>query len=151
MVSILQPVIPYVDPKQQYTAVESNQAIEVFFKQIKELMGLQGYPQKRIARLVEVFSEVILLRARRENSQIEMFEYSNCNLRLTISMWERILERFMKEADETIKQLVVKDRELPDFDLFQKFQKILKSNSQLRGIFDELILFCKVKKYTECD
>lgn len=80
-----------------------------------------------------------------------MFEYNNCNLRLTISMWERILERFIKEAQETITSVGQKENQRPEIGMFSKYQKILKSNSQLRGIFDELILFCKIKKYTECD
>jgi hypothetical protein len=66
-------------------------------------------------------------------------------------MWENILDTFVKEAYVIIKSLRGKITGLPQFVTYQKYQKMLKSHSYLRGIYDELIRFCKIKKYTECD
>ena len=123
----------------------------MFLESIKSLRKIPGYNQRRTVNIIEILSDIILIRARRENGQVEMFDYNNCNLRLRLTMWENILDTFVKEAYVIIKSLRGKITGLPQFVTYQKYQKMLKSHSYLRGIYDELIRFCKIKKYTECD
>lgn len=150
-IQILTPLLPYVANNDNYTPQETKQASELFIISLKGLFGLETYNQGRTLRLIQIMSDIIVTRAMKANRNFDIFDYDDCNLRLRLSMWFDIMKNFMSKAYKIVDELRGKAKPLPDVVKYQSFKKKLSTATYLRGIYDELIRFCKLKRHVECD
>jgi hypothetical protein len=152
---LLETITSYTDQNRELSSAQIDSSIKEVIECFKELIkpdkdSHKPYEKARLARLIEIYAERLFKEAHKENSQIDLFDYENCNMRLKLSMWKDILERYMVQSQEIAS--------IHNFEVgsifegpYSDYMKKLSSASYLRGIYDELIRFCKYYNLKECD
>lgn len=152
VIDIIKPLIPYVNAENENSPAETKTATELFIIALKSLFDLKDeYNQSRTLRIIQIMSDLILERAQLANSKLDLFEYENYNLRLRLSMWQEIMKTFISKAWKIVEALRGKAKPLPEVVKYQTFLKKISAANYLRGIYDELIRFCRLKRHVECD
>ena len=154
-VSTLSRISTYTDPSKEHTSSQVDNSIREVVGCFRDLLTpksshLQPYSKQRAEKLVKVYADKLYKEAHKENSQIDLFDYENCNLRLKLSMWKDILKKYETECQELALSTGI-NVEATFTGHYQDYIKKLHSANYLRGIYDELIRYCKYFNVAECD
>lgn len=109
---------------------------------------MKGYSTQRTHKLIKIYADKLFQEAHKENSQIDLFDYENCNLRLKLAMWKDILKTFQTESEQLATTFDFKVEDI-FLGVYTEYIKKLASANYLRGIFDELIRYSKYYNMTE--
>ena len=153
--NLLESIISYTDPSKELTSAQIDSSIKEVIECFQELIQPEratdkAYDSKRLVRLVEIYADRLYKEAHKENSQIDLFDYENCNMRLKLSMWKDILSRYMARVEEMATKHTF-DVSMIFEGPYSDYIKKLNSANYLRGIYDELIRYCKYFNLKECD
>jgi len=146
-------IVSYTDPSKELTGAQVDSSIKEVVSCFRDLLKPQegrGIPQDRALHLIQLYADKLFREAHKENSQLDLFDYENCNLRLKLALWKDILKQYQVEIEELAKEFKLNVE--PIFSgAYSDYIKKLTSANYLRGIYDELIRFCKYHNLTECD
>lgn len=152
---LLETIISYTDSSKELTSAQIDSSIKEVIDCFEDLIqpekpGEKAYDTKRLVRLVEIYADRLYREAHKENSQIDLFDYENCNMRLKLSMWKDILTRYMTQVQDMATKHRFEVEEIFE-GAYSDYIKKLSSANYLRGIYDELIRYCKYFNLKECD
>lgn len=152
---LLDSISSYTDPTKHFNGAQLSSSIKEVIECFTELVqpqkpGVIPYEKKRLQRLIEIYAERLYKEAHKENSQIDLFDYENCNMRLKLSMWKEILANYMEMIGEMSNKLSLSSAATFE-GAYSDYIKKLSTANYLRGIYDELIRYCKYFNLKECD
>jgi hypothetical protein len=145
----------YTDPTKNLNGAQLGSSIKEIIECFTELVqptkaGTLPYEKTRVQKLIEIYAEKLYKEAHKENSQIDLFDYENCNMRLKLSMWKDILANYMDQIAEMSTKLSISSSVIFE-GAYSDYIKKLGTANYLRGIYDELIRYCKYFDLKECD
>ena len=146
-------VVSYTDPSKELSGAQIDSSIKEIvncFKDLLQPVAGKNFDHTRLLHLIKMYADKLFYEAHKENSQLDLFDYENCNLRLKLSLWKDILRQYQTEV-EAMASLFQLNVESIFSGYYSDYIKKLTSANYLRGIYDELIRFCKYQNYTECD
>ena len=107
---------------------------------------------QRSMNLLDIISNMLLHKARVDNDHQDMFDIDNTNMRLRMCMWKKLMDKYVKYVDNRSK-IFPNEKSLikPDLSSYGDHVKKLTAAIYLRGIFDELVRFCKIKSDSDTE
>ena len=103
--TVISRIATYTDPTKEHSSSQMDNSVSEVVSSFKDLLapnaqGKSLYPRERVERLIKIYADRLFKEAQNENSQIDLFDYENCNLRLKLSMWKDILKKYQTEVED---------------------------------------------------
>ena len=153
MIAALSKVAAYTDPTKQLNSAQIDSSISEivdFFRDMLELTKTSPKMKVRVARLIEIYAERLYQQAQNDNSQIDLFDCDECNLRLTLSSWKVILRTYQTALEELATKHNIDVSHIFGGS-YTDYLKRITTATYIRGILDELIRYTKYNNLQEIE
>ena len=153
MIAALTKVATYTDPTKLLNSAQIDSSLSEIVDFFREMLNLTKTSPKlkpRVSKLMEIYAERLYQQAQSDNSQIDLFDCDECNLRLTLSSWKVILKTYQTSLEE-LEALHQLDLSHIFAGTYSDYLKRITTATYIRGILDELIRYTKYNNLVEIE
>jgi hypothetical protein len=153
MIIALAKMATYTDPAKQLNSAQIDSSISQivdFFRDMLMLTKTSTKLKPRVLKLIEIYAERLYQQAQSDNSQIDLFDCDECNLRLTLSSWKVILKTYQTSLEDMAAAYQIDVSQIFGGS-YSDYLKRITTATYIRGILDELIRYTKYNNLQEIE